>query len=582
MRLARRAILLGAAALASAAGCARPVDLPAADLLLRNGRVYTFTWDEPGLDGTPAANAPFGPEGWHPDATAIATEGGAILYVGDDAGAEPFIGEHTRVIDLEGATVLPGLVDAHTHVANLGATLEQVDLVGVADQAEAVERVARRAAETPAGEWIIGYGWDEGAWANDYPDKRLLSERVPDHPVLMRGLHSFAVWGNQMALDAAAISAATPDPEGGRIERGASGAPTGLLLDRATSLLTDAVPPPDLARLEERFSTGLEAMAAAGYTMVHEAGVDAHQLRALENLGATGRLPIRVYAMLSAADEQLLRQWMAWGPDTDGTDFLITRSVKAFYDGALGSRGARLLADYADRPGHRGVSGEQYGFDEPLLAAMMDAGFQAGVHAIGDAGNRETLDFFARTLDRHPQAAGLRHRIEHAQVIHPRDFWRFRSLGITASMQPGHAMEDKAWALERLGEQRLQGAYAWRSLRLLRVPLVFSSDLPGSDHDIFYGLHSAIARRDRQGQPPGGWYPGQRMSAEEAIRGYTSWAARAGFTEDRSGALIPGYWADITVMSIDPLVVGSEAPERLLQGRISMTIAGGRVVHEAG
>jgi len=272
---------------------------------------------------------------------------------------------------------------------------------------------------------------------------------------------------------------------------------------------------------------------------------------------------------------------MEWGPDTDGNDNLITRSVKAFYDGALGSRGARLLDDYSDQPGHRGVSGTEYGFDEELVAEMIAAGFQANVHAIGDAGNRETLDFFERVLLRYPQARDLRHRVEHAQVVQPGDFWRFRSLGLTASMQPAHAMEDNAWAIERLGEQRLRGAYAWRSFRNIRVPLVFSSDLPGSDHDIFYGLQSAITRRDKQLQPAGGWLPEQRMTAEEAVRGYTSWAARAAFVEDTAGKLDVGFWADMTVMNIDPLVVGSTDPDRLLQGRIRMTIVGGRVVYES-
>jgi predicted amidohydrolase YtcJ len=272
---------------------------------------------------------------------------------------------------------------------------------------------------------------------------------------------------------------------------------------------------------------------------------------------------------------------MEWGPDTDGTDHLITRSVKAFYDGALGSRGARLLDDYSDMPGHRGVSGEEYGFDEELVAEMMAAGFQANVHAIGDAGNRETLDFFARVIGRYPEAADLRNRVAHAQVVHPGDFWRFRELGMVASVQPPHAMEDMSWAVDRLGPQRVLGAYAWRSFRLIRVPLVFSSDLPGSDHDIFYGLQSAITRRDKELRPDGGWYPGQRMTSEEAVRGYTTWGAWASFVERERGALIPGLWADITVMNIDPLVVGHTDPDRLAEGRILLTIVGGRIVYEA-
>jgi len=577
----RRRTSLAVAILTLAVACATPGVGTSADLVLLDGRVYTFGWGEPDRDGTPAADAPFGPGGWHPDASAIATRRGSILYIGDDAGAEPYIDEHTRVIDLDGATVLPGLIDAHTHVLNLGTTLEQVDLVDVPTEEEAVRRIVERARNIPVGDWIIGYGWDDGAWADDYPDKNLLSARVPDHPVLMRGLHGFAVWGNQMAIDTAGIGLETPTPSGGRIERDAAGNPTGLLLDRATALLEEALPEPTLEQLEERFLLGLEAMAEAGYTMVGEAGVDSLALRALENLASQGRLPVRVYAMLSARDADLLRQWMDWGPDTDGTDNLITRSVKAFYDGALGSRGARLIEDYSDQPGHRGVSGEEYGFDEEIVAEMMAAGFQANVHAIGDAGNRETLEFFERVVGRYPDAVDQRNRIAHAQVVHPGDFWRFRELGLIASVQPPHAMEDKTWAVERLGEERVLGAYAWRSFRLLRVPLAFSSDLPGSDHDIFYGLQSAITRRDKELEPEGGWYAEQRVTSEEAVRAYTTWAAYASFVEDERGALIPGLWADMTVVNIDPLAVGHTDPDRLAEGRILLTIDGGRIVYEA-
>ncbi|PYQ39024.1 MAG: amidohydrolase, partial [Acidobacteria bacterium] len=269
------------------------------------------------------------------------------------------------------------------------------------------------------------------------------------------------------------------------------------------------------------------------------------------------------------------------GPDRDQGRMLTTRAVKAFYDGALGSRGARLLDDYADRPGHRGVSGTQYGFDLSLVADMMKAGFQVAIHAIGDAGNRETLDFIESVLRAAPEARALRHRIEHAQVLHPDDVPRFARLGVIASMEPPHCVEDKAWAEARLGPQRVTGAYAWRTLRLAGSRLAFNSDLTGSDHDIFYGLHSAITRRDKQLQPPGGWYPEQRMTPEEAVRGYTTWNAYAASWEKESGVLAPGRWADITVMDIDPLVVGATDPDTLLRGSIRATIVAGQVAYAA-
>lgn len=569
--------LVTVAVLATAPACAGPVERAPADLILRNGRVYTLDWAEPAPDGSPSPDAPYD-GAWSPDATAVAVEGTTVLAVGDDRAVLEHRDRRTRVIDLQGGTLIPGLVHAHAHVGNLSAVPDPVSLVGADSETAAVERVVRRAAETPPGEWIVAHGWDDGGWADDYPDMELLTRRVPEHPVLMRGLHGFAVWGNQAALDAAGITAATRAPPGGRIERRRDGSPTGILLDRATSLLSDAVPRPDRRQLQRRLQAGLETLARTGYTTVHEAGVDTEQLRALEALAARRRLPVRVYAMLSARDEALCRRWLQWGPDADGNDRLLTRAVKAFYDGSLASRGAGLLDEYSDAPGHRGTSGAGYGFDESLVAELMGAGFQASIHAIGDAANRGALDFLARTFETHPGARESLHRIEHAQVIHPADFRRFEELGVVVSAHPGHAVEDRHWAAERLGPVRILGAYAWRTLRRHGVPLVLSTDPPGPDDDPFYGLYTAIARQDRELQPPGGWYPEQRLTAEEALRGYTSWGARAALLDGSTGRIGPGRWADFTVIDIDPLVAGSERPAELLDARVLMTVVGGEVV----
>jgi predicted amidohydrolase YtcJ len=284
--------------------------------------------------------------------------------------------------------------------------------------------------------------------------------------------------------------------------------------------------------------------------------------------------------MLPARDEALCRSWLANGPTRDDERMLVVRSVKAFYDGALGSRGALLLQDYSDRKGHRGQGGAQSGFNPGLLTEMMNGGFQLAIHAIGDAANRETLNFFESAARREPAVRLGRHRIEHAQVLHPADLVRVGPLGLIASMQPGHAVEDKAWAEERLGPDRLAGAYAWRSLRRAGARIAFSSDLPGSDYDIFYGLHSAITRQGRDGQPSAGWQPQERVTTEEALRGYTSWAAWTAFVERKSGAIATGRWADLTAMDVDPLQLGATAPAKLLAGRIRATIVAGRVVYE--
>ena len=568
------------AAILSACGGQPGDDGAAADLLLVNGRVYTLTWGDPAGDGSLKPDAPYDDNGWRPDASAIAVRNGRIVFVGNTRDTHGYRGVSTRVVDLAGATVIPGLVDSHTHVFGLGAALDQVDLVDVDTEEEAVARVAERAQSVPKGSWIVGRGWDEGAWANRYPDKALLSEAVPDHPVFLASLHSFAGWANQMALDVAGITAETEAPVGGEIRRGADGEPNGLFLNRAVPLISDAVPPPPRETVARQVIAALEQMAKDGYVTVHEAGLNAGEMDILEELEASDRLPIRVYAMLSLRDEDLVRKWIARGPDQDTDSMLVTRAVKAFYDGALGSRGARLLYDYADRPGHRGVSGDDYGFNEALTEEAMGKGFQVAVHAIGDAGNRESLDILERIFTRHPPTAMNRHRIEHAQVVHPDDIPRFGELGVIASMEPPHAMEDKAWAEARLGPERILGAYAWRSLREHGSPLTFNSDNPGSDHDIFYGLHSAITREDKQHEPEGGWFAEQAVNADEAIRAYTSWSAYAAFREDKTGILAPGRWADITVIDIDPFVLAEQDPGSILDGRVLMTVVGGKVVYE--
>ena len=568
-------------ALVLTAACTSAPAVAPADTLLTNGRVYTFTWDDPAADGTPAANAPHSAQGWRPDAEAIAIRGGRIVFTGPSQRAEAYRGPATRVIDLKGATALPGLVDAHVHIRELGQAETQLDLTGVATEEEAVARAVAYAANVPKGEWVVGRGWDEGAWAGRYPTMRLLSERVPDHPVVLDSLHGFAVWGNQLAFDQAGITRATQAPVGGEILKDAKGEPAGTLLNRAVTLLENAVPPPTPAQARAWVLAGLSRMARDGFTAVHEAGADTELMTAFEALDASGGLPVRVYAMLSARDASLSRAWLAKGPRLDPAAMLTVRSVKAYYDGSLGSRGARLLDDYADQKGHRGVSGGNYGFDQALVADMMAAGFQVGIHAIGDAGNRETLDFIKSVQDRHPTVRNHRNRIEHAQVVHPGDFARFASLGVIASVEPPHAVEDKPWAETRLGSERIKGAYAWRTFRQHGVRLAFGSDLTGSDHSIVYGLHAAVTRRDKALQPEGGWYAGQHMTPEEAVRGYSTWAAYAAFAEGDRGTLAAGRAADITVMDVDPLVTGSTRPEALLKGAIRLTVVGGRIAHEA-
>ncbi len=556
--------------------------VPAAELVLTGGRIYTLSWSDPDGDGVPAGDAPFAGGEWRPDAGAVALRGDQILAVGDDADLAPLIGDNTRIIDLAGATVLPGLIESHGHYQELGEQAERIDVsdaVTVADMAEAL--TARLAGAAP-GEWIVGGGWDEGAWADDLPTQGPISAVSPDNPVVLLGRRGFGLLANQAALDVAGISAETPSPSGGEIVRDANGEPTGVLLNRARALILDVVPAANLEQKKRRLRHGLDAIAAGGYVAAHHAGVYADYMPAYEALATENALPVRVEVMLAARPEnrELMEHWIERGPTPVDGRRLWVRAVKAYYDGSLGSRGAKLLADYSDQPGHRGVSGDEYGFPEDLVTAAINRGFQVGVHAIGDAGNRAVLDYFEGNLA-DPEHPSLRHRIEHAQIVAPDDFERFGRLGLVASMQPGHAVEDSPWAEARVGPVRIRGGYAWRSLRQAGVLLIFNSDLAGTDFDIFYGLHSAIRRTDREGHPEGGWYADQAVTIEEALRAYTVWPARASGKEALTGTIEAGKWADLTVLSIDPFATATADPAALLDGEALMTIVAGEVVHDA-
>ncbi|MDA8020632.1 MAG: amidohydrolase family protein, partial [Thermoanaerobaculia bacterium] len=386
-------------------GCQEPQ--PAtdpADLILLNGQVYTFAWTDPTEEGLPATDAPFRDGVWTPEAEAIAIRAGRIVKVGSSAEMEAWRGPSTEVIDVRGGTVLPGAVESHGHLQQIGEWHEEIDLRGLDTEQAIVDLVATRAREVPEGEWIVGAGWDEGAWANRLPTMELLSERVPDHPVCLKGLRGFGTWGNRRAFKAAGISRSTPTPDGGEILRNGDGDATGILLNNATDLLNGAVPERSLAQKKRILRYGLEQLAAAGYVGAHHAGTRLNYMPAYESLADEGQLLLRVETMLAAEEgnRALLDEWLEKGPTPNRGAMLQVRSIKAFYDGSLGSRGARLLEEYSDQPGHHGVSGSEYGFDEELVARLMKAGFQAGIHATGDAGNRAVLDFFEQVYGEAP------------------------------------------------------------------------------------------------------------------------------------------------------------------------------------
>jgi predicted amidohydrolase YtcJ len=553
-----------------------------ADLVLTNANVYTMSWGEPDREGNPAADAPFADGLWAADAEAVAVKDGLIFAVGSASDIEAYVGPSTEVRDLGWATVVPGLIESHGHYEELGELAEEVDLIGVTTEGEIVERVIARAETVGESDWIVGRGWDEGEFANRLPTNARLNQLFPNRPVVLKGLRGFAILGNAAALEAVGIDRNTPTPSGGEIVKDADGNLTGVLLNRAEPLLRYAVPERSLDQRKRVVLHGLQAILEKGYVAGHHAGIFPNYTEAYLALAEEDALPIRVEVMLSTreAGRQLLEEWLERGPTEDPRDFLQIRSVKAYYDASLGSRGAKMIEPYSDMPGESGEYGAAYGFLDDLVAQSMASGFQAVIHAIGDGGNRDVLDFYERALTEHPESRELRHRIEHAQVVHPDDFARFAELNLVASMQPPHAVEDAPWAEDRVGPERILGAYAWRTMRRNGVPLIFNSDLSGSDWDVFYGLHSAITRTNKDLEPEGGWYPDQCMTPEEALRAYTVWPAYASSREDLTGTIEIGRWGDLTVLSIDPLNLGTTDPHALLEGEVLMTVVDGSIVYE--
>jgi len=553
-----------------------------ADLILTNANVYTLSWDDPDREGAPAPNAPVSEGVWSPDAEAVALKDGLILAVGSAADVEEYRGSNTEVRDLQGAFVLPGLIESHGHYEELGEMAEEVDLIGITTEEEIIDRVVARAESFGEGEWIVGRGWDEGEFANRLPTNRRLNELFPTTPVVLKGLRGFGILGNAAALEAVGIDRDTQTPSGGEIVKDVNGALTGVLLNRAEPLLRYSIPERSLEQRKRVLLHGLNAILEKGYVAGHHAGIFPNYTEAYLALAAEDALPIRVEAMLSTreAGRELLEEWLERGPTENPRELLQIRSVKAYYDASLGSRGAKMIEDYSDLPGEGGEYGTQYGFIEDLVAQSMAAGFQAVIHAIGDGGNRDVLDFYETVLTDHPDSRALRHRIEHAQVVHPDDFARFAELDLVASMQPPHAVEDAPWAEDRVGPVRILGAYAWRTFRRNGVPLIFNSDLSGSDFDFFYGLHSAVTRTNKDLEPEGGWYANQRMTPEEALRAYTIWPAYASLREELTGTIEVGKWGDLTVLSMDPLNVGTSDPHALLNGEVLMTVVEGDIAYE--
>ena len=531
-----------------------------ADLVLVNGNLVTMD----------TAN---------PRAQAIAIKGDKILQVGSNEEIKKLIGGETESIDLGSKTVIPGLIDAHLHFMGLGSARMQLNFVGTASKEEIIDQVAKRVAELQKEEWVTGRGWDQNDWpVKKFPTYKDLDPVSPNNPITLRRVDGHASWVNSLALKMAGIDEKTPDPPGGKIIRDPStGKPIGVLIDRAQGLVSSLLPPPTRERQKEMALLAAKECLSLGLTGIHDAGAGKETIDLYRELIDTGGLNFRIYAMIRGPSD-FADAYMDEGPEVGyGDNRLTIRSIKISADGALGSRGAALLEPYSDDPGNRGL----ITFDEEraykTMVKALRSGFQVCIHAIGDRANRLVLDLYERAFKEVPEAQDHRFRIEHAQILHPDDLPRFAPLGIIASMQPTHATSDMYWAGDRLGTERLAGAYAWKSLLNTGVVIAGGSDAPVEDANPLWGIYAAITRQDHKGWPEGGWYPEQRVSREEALKMFTINAAYTAFEEETKGTLTSGKLADMVVLSDDIMTI---PPARILQAKALMTILGGKVVYK--
>ena len=534
---------------------------PTADLIVTNARVYTV-------------------DDAHPLADAIAVRGGRVLFVGDTRGALALRGPQTRVIDLDGRTVIPGMVDAHGHVSGLGSALAIVDLTGASSYDEIIARVVAKAKSAQPGQWITGRGWDQNRWGDTrFPTHDKLTAAVPNNPVLLQRVDGHAYLANKKAMDAAQLSAATKDPSGGHMERDASGAPAGVFVDNAMGLVTRVLPRTTRDDEKKQILAAIAEAQRWGLTGVHDAGSSAQVLDIYEELGKAGQMNFRMYAMISGGREEsaVVDQWLARGPQSGLYDGMLwVRSIKLYADGALGSRGAALLDPYTDDPHNNGLLVSPPAFIQEIAIKALKAGFQVNTHAIGDRGNRVSLDAYEAALKAVP-VADHRFRVEHAQILNFADITRFAKLGVIPSMQASHQTSDMYWAGTRLGVSRLPGAYAWRSLIDAGVVVPNGSDFPVEQVNPIISFHASISRQDAENWPAGGWYPEQRMTRDEALRSMTIWPAYSAFQEKELGSLSLGKYADFVVLDQDIMRVPAEL---VMKTRVLSTWVGGKVVYE--
>jgi predicted amidohydrolase YtcJ len=544
--------------------------LPPADLIIIGGKIYTMETDRPMAD-------------------ALAVRGDTIIYTGDSIQVMDFKGPNTQVINLKGKTLTPGFIEGHGHIMGLGYNEMNLDLMGTKNFDEIVSMVKSAAAKAAPGEWIVGRGWHQDKWdvmpskmVKGFPTHDLLSEAAPNNPVVLSHASGHNALVNAEAMRKAGIYALNAEkinvPVGGEIIRDALGNPTGLFNETAEDLIYRVMPQNSPESDQKALELAIAACLRNGVTSFQSAGENDSVIELIKKFRDGGKLSTRMYLMLSGSDHELVNKYFQSGPSID--KWVNIRSVKLYGDGALGSRGAWLLEDYADEAGNRGQPNMVIDSVYSVSRRALKSGFQVNTHAIGDRANREVLDQYEKAFMENPGAAeNSRFRIEHAQHLHPNDIPRFKKLGVIAAMQAVHLSSDRPWAINRLGVKRIiDGAYVWKSLLNTGAIIVNGSDVPVEPINPLASFYASVTRKTLKGEPEEGYEPEQAMSREQALRSYTLDAAYGAFEENIKGSIRPGKLADFTVFSKDIMSVPAN---EILSTKVEMTIVGGKILYQS-
>lgn len=534
------------------------------DLIVYGGNIYTVAESE-------------NPE-------AVVSKDGKILFVGSKTEAMKFKGDSTQLLNLEGKTMTPGLIESHAHIMGVGYNRLNIDLMQVKSYEELIQKVEEVAANTPKGEWILGRGWHQDKWEEQtetrfkgFPTHDELSARIPDHPVWLKHASGHMGLANASAMEKAGITRDSPQPDGGEIFMGVGGSPTGIFNETAQGEIGKAIPESTPEREAKALELAVEELLENGITSMHNAGAVKSEINLFKEFAKNDQLKVRVYTMLNGRDSVLLSNYYQSGPEVGlYDDHLTVRSIKLYADGALGSRGAWLLEEYSDAKGKFGHNVMPMSAIERVTKEGYANGFQLCVHAIGDRANREVLDIFESTIKEGDE--NHRFRIEHAQHIALEDIPRFSELDVIASVQAIHMSSDRPWAIDRLGQKRIvDGAYVWQKLIQSGAKVINGTDAPVEPISAIASFYSSVSRKTLKGKPEGGYEPEQKMTRAQALQAYTLDGAYGAFEENIKGSIEVGKLADFTIFSQDLMTVPEE---ELLNTKIDYTIIGGEIVYK--